>query len=151
MVCSFTAAVYQYSSPDNIRSGTIDGAYVDGVSITRGSPRQHVWTLVNQWSAETPGCPCSGGGNLASFIGDDYYCESGVSGSLSSVLYTDDPLWDGQGCSGGESDCCANPDLPWFHKDLSSSTTDYIELRICGDENTSNEDTPVALYEIYVQ
>ena len=39
-------------------------------------------------------------------------------------------------CTSGESDCCADPDLPWFHKDLPSSTNDYIELRICGNEET---------------
>ena len=25
---------------------TIDGAYVSGVSLTHGSPRQHIWTLI---------------------------------------------------------------------------------------------------------
>ena len=135
-----------------VQGGTIDDVYVDGVSITRGSPRHHVWTLISEWWPTPTTCPCSGGGNLPSFVGDDYYCESAIaSGVHSSVLYTDDPIWDGQGCTSGESDCCAIPDLPWFHKDLGSSTTDYIELRSCSDQATDNEDTPVSLYEIYVQ
>ena len=29
------------------RSGTLDGSYVDGVSLTYGSPRQHIWTFAN--------------------------------------------------------------------------------------------------------
>ena len=45
---------YQYGSPDAVDSGrgtpghhnNINSYYVDGVSITRGSPRQHVWTLM---------------------------------------------------------------------------------------------------------
>ena len=48
---------YQYASTDAIdpshgnseSHNDINSYYVDGVSITRGSPRQHVWTL-NGWS-----------------------------------------------------------------------------------------------------
>ena len=64
-------------------------------------------------------------------------------------LYTDDPLWDGEGCGGGEGPCCNAPGVPWFHKVLNSTTTDYIELRVCGDY--FDEDSPVTLYEIYVK
>ena len=38
------------------------------------------------------------------------------------------PIWDGQGCTSGKSGCCANSDLPWFHKDLSPSTTTTLNL-----------------------
>ena len=42
---------YQYASPDaaDNRQGYINDInlyYVDGVSITHGSPRRHVWTLM---------------------------------------------------------------------------------------------------------
>ena len=40
---------YQQGSPDAIINQPdlgIDGAYVDGVSITRGYPRQHIWTFM---------------------------------------------------------------------------------------------------------
>ena len=39
---------YQYGRPDafNANRNTINSNYIDGVSITRGYPRQHVWTLV---------------------------------------------------------------------------------------------------------
>ena len=50
-----------------------------------------------------------------------------------------------------EGACCAAPGLPWFHKTLDNTTTDYIELRVCGDEGTENEDTPIAFYEIYIK
>uniref|UniRef100_A0A1X7TB87 Fibrinogen C-terminal domain-containing protein n=1 Tax=Amphimedon queenslandica TaxID=400682 RepID=A0A1X7TB87_AMPQE len=37
---------YQYYTPDGFHGPSdLDSPYVDGVSITRGSPRQHVWTL----------------------------------------------------------------------------------------------------------
>ena len=35
--------------------------------------------------------------------------------------------------------------------ELPSSSTDDIEVRICGNEGTDNEDTPIELMEIYIQ
>ena len=125
---------YYYQTPDGIHNRDINSYYVDGVSITRGSPRQHVWTLIGGY------CPCPSNPS-APFVGSNYFCESG----------TGDPLWDGQGCNAEESACCSAPDILWFHRDYNITTTDYIELRVCGDESTSNEDTPVSFYEIYVK
>ena len=148
---------YQYGSPDSIRSQSIDSNYVDGISITHGYPRQHIWTLINGWSEVQPnwqGCPCSTGatGSLPSFVGDDYFCESGSpSADTGYQLYPDDPLWDGEGCGGIEGPCCNVPGIPWFHRAFDSPTTDDIELRVCGNEGISNEDSPVSLYEIYVK
>uniref|UniRef100_A0A1X7TNH4 Vacuolar protein sorting-associated protein 13 VPS13 adaptor binding domain-containing protein n=1 Tax=Amphimedon queenslandica TaxID=400682 RepID=A0A1X7TNH4_AMPQE len=155
---------YQYSAPDavSIHHGSnqdnLNSYYVDGVSITRGSPRQHIWTLMaanyEMHSIGTLSCPCATGSTLQvqSFIGDNYFCESGVAGLLEQQLYTSDPLWDGQSCGTLESPCCNVPGIPWFHRDYgNTTTTDYIELRVCGDEGTSNEDTPVSYYEIYVK
>ena len=75
-----TAAVYGNKVQD------INSYYVDGVSITHGTPRQHVWTLMaglNQKGSSVYRdyqCPCHRGGsysNIQSFIGNDWYCESG--------------------------------------------------------------------------
>ena len=78
--------------------------------------------------------------------------ESGTNSSALATLYTSDPLWDGQGCDGSESPCCNVPGIPWFHRDYgSTTTTDYIELRVCGSEETNDEDVPVSYYEIYVK
>ena len=177
---------YQYASPDAVYPGDYSGAtygsviepqhndinsyYVDGVSITRGSPRQHVWTLMagllesSNFTLTNDGrynCPCSQGSpqnlTLQSFIGNDYFCESGNSDTnknFRSILYTSDPLWDGKGCGSLEGVCCAAPGLPWFNKILNTTTTDYLELRVCADEGTSgngNEDVPVSFYELYVK
>ena len=62
-----------------------------------------------------------------------------------------DCMWDGDQCGVIERGCCAASGLPWFHKTLSSSTSDYIELRLCCDQGTSDEDVPVGLYEIYTK
>ena len=142
---------YQWGSPDGLQGGTIDGVYVDGVSLTRGNPRQHVWTFINSYNDEVSQCPCSGGNSNPSFIGNDYTCESGLTGSWSQILYTDDPIWDGLGCNSAETDCCSLANVPWFYKDLGSATTDYLELRTCGNQHTDDEDTTLEIYEIYVQ
>ena len=145
---------YQYASPDGIFNHNINTNYVDGVSITHGSPRQHVWTLICGWNEVSGSCPCSSNPSVP-FVGSNYFCESGnklPNNGYSYSLFTGDPLWDGQGCGGGEASCCSAPGLPWFHRDYGNvTTTDYIELRLCGDEDTSNEDTPVSFYEIYIQ
>ena len=79
---------YQQGSPDAISNqyNGIDGVYVDGVSITRGYPRQHIWTFMaalQENSIAQNGfydvCPCAPNSPItpASFIGNDYFCESG--------------------------------------------------------------------------
>ena len=62
----------------------LDDAYVDGVSITVGSPRVHVWTyaagFISTENQETHNCPCNegiyAGTSAPSFVGNDYYCEA---------------------------------------------------------------------------
>ena len=152
---------YQFGSPDPFFTGpnNIDSYYVCVVSITYGStPRQHIWTYVAGWvevRIDRWGCPCNNGSSASStpsFVGDDYYCESGLDNfSWSPIFYVDDPLWDGQNCNGPESPCCTNPNMPWFHKTLNETTTDNIELRLCSNEGIFNEDTPLDIIEIYVK
>ena len=98
-------------------------------------------------------CPCSTGSiqRVPSFIGNNYFCESGCPGHVIYSTFYTDRLWDGEQCGLIEGGCCRAPGLPWFHKTLSTPTSDYIELRLCCDEGTSNEDVPVGLYEIYVK
>ena len=148
---------YQYGHTDAVSGyhNNINSWYVEGVSITRGSPRQHVWTLmagITEANAASNSCPCNNGSTVSvvPFIGDNYFCESGnTASSTSSILYTSDPLWDGSNCRSYEAPCCNAPGLPWFYRSYSSTTTDYIELRVCGD--AGGEDCPVSFYEIYVK
>ena len=151
---------YQFRSIDafNTVTSDIDSYYVDGVSITYGSnPRQHVWTYaggVTEKRLISNGCPCNSGTSASSppsFVGNDYYCESGTYNSPLYILYADDPLWDGQNCDGPESTCCTNPNMPWFLKTLNETTTDDIELRVCSDQGLPDEDIPLDIIEIYVK
>ena len=84
-------------------------------------------------------------------MGGDYFCESGANSTAESVqcmLYPDDPLWDGEGCS-ASSTCCSFNSPPYFTKQLPSPTTDDIEARLrCFH---SSEDTAIEFIELYVQ
>ena len=161
------AGVHQFEEPYGSKLAperfNINSYYVDGVSLTHGSPRQHIWTFMaglieaSLFRDGRYNCPCSQGSlqnsTMPSFIGDDYFCESGNPNTNRKIdgskFYTADPLWDGKGCGSLEQICCQAPGLPWFHKVLNATTTDYIEMRVCGDEG--GEDTPVSFYEIYVK
>ncbi len=65
---------------------------------------------------------------------------------MHGTFYYADPLWDGEQCGLVEEECCNAPGIPWFHKPLEQPTTDYIELRVCGDGYIVNEDVPVGIY-----
>ena len=153
---------YQYKGVDgiyenNFGSSSLEGAYVDGLSITHGSnPRQHIWTYIagqgeddNQWED----CPCNTGSSETTpqYVGNDYYCESGVPPVESNYFYYSDPLWDGQQCDNLESPCCTSSKMPWFVKSLNHWTTDDIECRVCSSEGYPDEATPVDLIELYVR
>ena len=59
-----------------------------------------------------------------------------------------DPLWDGEGCSIGNT-CCSNTDQPWFYHKLSKNTQDDIEVRICRDEKFYHDGILVDILELY--
>ena len=148
---------YQIGHPDAFHSSqTINGPYVEGVSITRGSPRSHIWTLAagRSETGTNADCPCATGSSNVppSFVGNNYYCESGntLSSTIDYNLYANDPLWDGQRCSAEGTCCSGRRSPPWFVVNLPSPTTDNIEVRICSDFNTE-EDTPIQLLELYIQ
>ena len=154
---------YQIGGPDFFSTGNsqIDSWYVDGVSVTHGSPRQHIWTFatgVDETDGVSGGgtpatCSCVNGsttGNqVPSFVGQNYFCESGVTQFTGGGFHSNgDPLWDGQGC-GPTSSCCTFNSPPWFNVQLPSPTTDDIEVRIC--DNVGSEDSPIQLLELYVK
>ena len=134
---------------------TIDGSYVSGLSITYSSnPRQHIWTYAsgrgegnnNRWN-----CPCSvnGGNSPPSYVGNNYYCESGSVGKPSTTTYYfTDALWDGAGCI---DNCCDDTTQPWFYRQLNQTTQDDIEARICDEGPFSRMATLIDQLELYIQ
>ena len=156
---------YQVASPDAFNTVTpaqnLNQAYADGVSITYGSPRTHIWTYsagVTEGTHHVPqaDCPCAVSSSerkaVPTFIGNNYYCESGngipSEFDFAGHLYHNDPIWDGKLCEG---QCCTRKSPPWFSVMLNSPTAADIEVRICGDQTVCDEDTPIAMMELYVQ
>ena len=146
----------------------IDGAYLDGVSLTHGVPgsRQHIWSFVGTLYDQDPyyydavhNCPCTNTAVpwpyheiIPSFINNSYFCDTGNPGPGHNFTryYTDDPLWDGQGC-GVNSTCCEFNTPPWFCTSLPQPTNDNLELRNCYADGSSVEDKIITLIEIYVK
>ena len=153
---------FQYGLPDAFTQSidntglTIDDQYVDGVSITYGkSPRNHIWTYANGHISPVTirfRCPCTTDFTyqLPSYVGNDYYCESAIGSEID--FKPNDPLWDGQDCTGNEGPCCTNTNQPWFHKSLDATTNEDIELRVCGNESpTGDEDTVLQVIELFIR
>ena len=154
---------YQQKTPDAFRGssrGTVDNNYVDGISLTHGAyPRNHIWTfagaLHEDYSHLTGICPCINTSIIPpppvpAFIGNDYFCDTASRGFHQYIFHPDDPLWDGAGC-GPYNTCCEWNSPPWFLKNLSSPTTDNIEMRLCTDQYPGDEDINFESVEIYVQ
>ena len=160
---------YQYGVPEafsayvNAGQTTIDSAYVSGVAVLYGSPRQHIWTFANgAWENDTRhqayNCPCDTNGviSVPPFVGEDYFCESGYlwPGYTNTTdwyrLHSNDTLWDGRGCH-STSTCCSLHNPPYFTKPLSQTTTDDFELRMCFYESASYDNIAVEQVELYVK
>jgi hypothetical protein len=83
----------------------INGIPVDGMLLTMLTPtREHLWTFAMGTStigASANNCPCNtlGGTTPGTFVGSNYFCESGNDGvgMDSNKYHRHKPLWDGQG------------------------------------------------------
>ena len=152
---------YQKGSTDGFHriaypSRSIDGPYVDGVSITYGTPRKHIWSYaigINELGGALS-CPCarSIGSLPPPFVHENYYCESGSYNTPSSwsLYLTDDPVWDGKGCP-NENSCCSEPNMPWFYRQIPLTSSKNLEARICHDQPFSDEGVLVKEIKLFIQ
>ena len=97
--------------------------YVDGVSVTHGmNPRHHIWTM--SIYEESVDCSCET--NRPSFVASDFFCYGKY--------------------------CMMRNTPPWFYKQLPNQTTsDDIEMRVCRDEHSDNEDIAIEAMEFYIR
>jgi len=119
-----------------------DENYVDGISVTYSSPRRHIWTFsADHYSFIN--CPCNNASQTTTpaFVGNNYFCDTEGNGAF---------LWDGDDCSIG-IECCTFNSPPWFSIQLPIATTEYIDVRLCGDQNTFDENVIVEEFELFVQ
>ena len=148
-----TTDAFGYRKELNI---SIETYYVDGISITYGSPgnRRHVYTYAVGFFelTDSKSCPCAGGVAPPPYVGSDYYCESGSPDYNSSKkkIFFPDILWDGKNCSGNEITCCSPPNLPWFCKAFPAPISEDLEVRICTDQSLSDENVALEFFELYI-
>ena len=72
---------YQRGTPDAFIGWSIDSYYLDGVSVTYGSPRQHIWSFAGSIDERDTRsyllCPCvtgsTNGNFIPSFVGQNYF------------------------------------------------------------------------------
>ena len=149
---------FYFSRHGSSQSRTLDGAYVSGLSITHGAPgsRNHIWTYAGGYQesfSHICNCPCAKfpGTSPPSYVGDDYYCESATQypPPRSYSWYTNNTLWDNQDCYPG-SNCCNNPQAPWFVRELATSTQNDVEIRWCTGSGLYYDRVGTELVEIYV-
>ena len=123
------------------------------MSITYGSGHcKHDANGVDLSSSSKKVCPCNIGSivEVPPYVGSDYYCETGGTCCILGHFYPNDTLWDGQQCVAKEAPCCTHPNMPWFNKTLNETTTEDIEVRVCGDGPPyTDEDTPLQMIELF--
>ena len=143
------------------RYSVLNSYYVDGISITQGQMRKHLWTYaVGRAELDLPHpsnrvrsvCPCNGNvpgaeAYLPFFVGNNYYCESGFVERFERRVAWEDPLWDGNGCHTPINTCCDRSGF--FYRNVTTSTDD-IEVRWCSNFPYTGEDSPADQLEIWV-
>ena len=81
---------------------------MDGVQITHGDKREHIWIFVaGHQRIPTPQtfgnviCPCTSkfDGTVPAFIGNDYYCDSGTDDAPTAYTLYTQRLWVGEECT----------------------------------------------------
>lgn len=137
----------QFNSTDAFggRNGEFDleSHYVDGVSLTWGTPRHHIWTYAAGMTDDTSlqqdyACPCRGGALPPEFVGGHFYCESGNPElTKEPIWYDEDPLWNGNGFL---EDCSSPGDPSWFTRTLSTPLNEPIEARLSANQASYNEE-----------
>ena len=156
-------ATAAFQASQNNRQIRINESYVTGVSITHGSPRDHVWTYAAgryegfyyYSSVRYQFCPCEHVREIfiPDYVGAYWYCESGDNrerGSTGYNLFSDDPLWDGEGCR-LPGKCCQFDGPLYFTRTLHNPVSDPIEVRICNYYTSQYSDVLVSHLELYVK
>ena len=145
---------YQKGSPDAFYVQPIDKPYLDGISITIGNPRKHVWSYAAGHTYNSY-CPCISSSKISStpsYVNDNYYCESGGADGKESydTMYFTDPLWDGRGCP-TDNNCYSILGAPWFYRHFTEPEKGAVEVRICRNQDYSNEATLLEQVQLYIQ
>ncbi len=134
-------SAYQSGSNDGFRryvgGNSINQSYVDGISFTysdNSGIRNHIFTYVigQSQSGNRQSCPDVGGDNPPSFVGSDFYCESGNPSAGFTFDFYDEEILNGY----------------QFRKSVQGNLVSALEVRLMNDQDTADEN--IALNGIYV-
>ena len=139
-----------------ITSPSVTDFFASGLTLYREMDDEHIWSFIagtpslNSISIE--GCPCDTGendffdtfGDLPSFIGTDYFCETATSDKE-----VDTPVWDGLNCIDG-SECCDYGTPPYFQRVLSPSY-DNIVAKLSVETSVFEAHIGIYFMEIFVR
>jgi hypothetical protein len=133
----------------------INDIYVDGVSLTIGNPREHVFTFIGAHPCYDGivRCPCDGGTSAPDFV-DASFCDrpgqaARPAGCNNGARDFDaaTPLWDGP-----TDECNADADGLFVRDTLQAHTAaDDIDIRLMADQNTADENLVLTFVEIYIR
>ena len=137
---------------------SLEAYYINGISVTHGQqPRKHIWSFVVGWSEvdDSGSCPCGSPRRpspIPSYVANNYFCETGtLVNENNNQFFSNDSLWDGEGCGPGHSCECTLNSPPWFKMELSNATTDGIEVRNCVRWPTTESNIGIEVIELYVK
>ena len=142
-VCG-TVRVHPEGIPDGFDTFNDRSIYVDGVYFTYGhsSNRNHIWTYTAAITAErnTRGCDQCNYLKPSDIPGTNFTCTNAHCSDHTNCFIN--TLWgdEAQQCFGNET----------FYRQLSESTTDNIEMRVCRDQRRDDEDILISFVEIFV-
>ena len=148
---------YQVGTPDAYSPYFSDG--FDGIMLTYGTSEENIWNFIaalrENYTYPDRVCTCFNPEDHRilvppPFIGNHYFCDTGAVVSIHSTFYSQDPLWDGQGCS-GLNQCCSFNSPPWFYRELPRLVSNDIKLQINLDEASTNENIAIEKIDLYVQ
>ena len=128
--------------PRNVQS--VNQNYVDGVSLTYGdcSNRNHIWTYTAAVTVgdSTRGCDQCTYMKPSNIPRTNFTCISAHCSDADNCF--PNTLWcnEAQQCFGNET----------FYRQLSESTTDNIEMRVCRDQDRDDEDILISFVELFV-
>jgi hypothetical protein len=134
-------SAYQSGSNDGFRryegGSRIDDTYVDGISFTYKDEldqRNHLFTYVigQSQSGNAQSCPAVGGESPPSFVGSNYYCESGNTSEGYTFDFYKEELFGGYE----------------FTTSVMSTDASELEVRVMNDQGNTDEN--IALNGIYI-
>ena len=124
---------------------TINNNYVDGVCLSYGmNPRNHVWMLAVTIPQRSRMAGCTSCNfEVPSFVGSDYSCQ---------IVPDCTSLSDDSTCRIVEvwnyDNLCNGDNI--FYRNLTQTTTEDLEMRLCRDQARSDEDISISFIEIFV-